>query len=63
MSTPFVPAGGLLGQLSLLRIECRGPVVHLRLMRPDKRNAISDTLIQQTEPSLCRCGWRRQKQR
>jgi enoyl-CoA hydratase/carnithine racemase len=47
MSHDFLPAAGLLAELNLLRIETRGPVVHLRLMRPAKRNAINDTLIQQ----------------
>lgn len=32
---------------SLLRVEMRGPVVHLRLDRPAKRNAINDDLIAQ----------------
>ncbi len=45
MSTDFVPASGLLAGLALLRIEFGGPLVHLRLMRPAKRNAINDTLI------------------
>ena len=31
--------------LSMLQIETRGPVVHLRLNRPSKRNAINDELI------------------
>src|SRR5690349_8761723 len=43
----FQPAGGLLAQLDLLRIELAGPVAHVRLNRPAKRNAISDTLITQ----------------
>jgi len=43
----FQPAGGLLGQLDLLRIELAGPIAHVRLNRPAKRNAISDTLITQ----------------
>ena len=33
--------------LSVLQIETRGPVVHLRLNRPAKRNAINDELIAQ----------------
>ncbi len=33
--------------LSMLQIETRGPVVHLRLNRPAKRNAINDELIAQ----------------
>lgn len=47
MSDAFRPASGLLAQLDLLRIELDGAVAHLRLNRPAKRNAISDTLIQQ----------------
>lgn len=43
----FTPAHGLLASLDLLRIEHAGPVTHLRLMRPAKRNALSDTLITQ----------------
>jgi len=52
MSTSFVPASGLLAQLDLLRIESAGPIVHLRLMRPAKRNAISDKLIQQIHTAM-----------
>lgn len=47
MTDTFTPATGLLAQLDLLRIEFAGPVAHLRLNRPAKRNAISDTLITQ----------------
>jgi enoyl-CoA hydratase/carnithine racemase len=43
----FAPATGLLASLDLLRIEVDGPVLHVRLHRPAKRNALSDTLIQQ----------------
>ncbi|MEK8033119.1 crotonase/enoyl-CoA hydratase family protein [Ideonella sp. DXS29W] len=47
-ATPaFVAADGLLAQLDLLRIEYAGPIAHVRLNRPAKRNAISDTLITQ----------------
>jgi len=46
--TTFAPvASGPLAALDLLRISISGPVVHLRLMRPEKRNAISDPLIRQ----------------
>ncbi|MEK8045190.1 crotonase/enoyl-CoA hydratase family protein [Ideonella margarita] len=44
---PFVAATGVLATLDLLKIETQGPVLHLRLDRPVKRNAISDSLIQQ----------------
>jgi enoyl-CoA hydratase/carnithine racemase len=47
MSEDFRPAEGLLAQLDLLRIEQAGAVAHVRLNRPAKRNAISDTLISQ----------------
>jgi len=47
MSTEFTPATGLLSQLEMLRIEFRGAIAHVRLMRPQKRNALSDPLIQQ----------------
>ncbi len=44
--TPAPPSGPLAG-LDLLKVEQRGPVVHLRLNRPGKRNAINDALIAQ----------------
>jgi (methylthio)acryloyl-CoA hydratase len=47
MSTEFQPVTGLLASLDLLQISQAGAVVHVRLNRPAKRNAISDTLIQQ----------------
>lgn len=47
MSPEFQPVSGLLATLDLLRISQAGAVVHIRLFRPAKRNAISDTLIQQ----------------
>lgn len=47
MSADFQPASGLLATLPLLRIEQRGPLLHLRLLRPAKRNAINDALITQ----------------
>jgi (methylthio)acryloyl-CoA hydratase len=47
MRAPLTPATGLLAELDQLRIEVGGPVVHVRLMRPSKRNALSDTLVQQ----------------
>ena len=47
MSDAFAPATGTLATLTLLRIETSGPVVHLRLNRPAKRNAINDDLITQ----------------
>ncbi len=47
MPTDFQPAGGLLAALDLLQITQRGAVVHLRLNRPAKRNAINDALVAQ----------------
>jgi (methylthio)acryloyl-CoA hydratase len=47
MTLAFQPATGLLAQLSLLRIETAGPVVHIRLNRPAKRNSVSDEMIGQ----------------
>ncbi len=52
MSTAFVPATGLLATLDLLRIGTAGPLVHLRLLRPAKRNAINDTLITQLHTAM-----------
>ena len=52
MSTPapdatFTPATGLLAGLELLQISQDGAVLHIRLNRPVKRNAINDGLIAQ----------------
>ncbi len=47
MTDTFEPSTGLLASLNLLAISQSGPVLHLRLNRPAKRNAISDGLIQQ----------------
>jgi (methylthio)acryloyl-CoA hydratase len=44
---PFSPATGLLSTLPLLQVSIRANVLHVRLNRPDKRNALSDPLIQQ----------------
>ncbi|HEY2188257.1 MAG TPA: enoyl-CoA hydratase-related protein, partial [Caldimonas sp.] len=41
--TPPLP----FASLGLLRIEARGPVLHVRLNRPAKRNAVSDALVAQ----------------
>jgi len=47
MAMNFAPATGLLAELDLLRIELCDPLLHVRLMRPAKRNAINDTLVSQ----------------
>jgi enoyl-CoA hydratase/carnithine racemase len=43
---PFNPTG-MLSSLDLLRLEKAGPVLHVRLNRPAKRNSISDELLAQ----------------
>jgi (methylthio)acryloyl-CoA hydratase len=47
MTNNFHPVAGVLATLNLLQVESNGTVVHVRLNRPTKRNAISDVLIQQ----------------
>jgi enoyl-CoA hydratase/carnithine racemase len=47
MPADFTPAGGALAGLRLLRAEVAGAVLHLRLSRPEKRNAINDALIRE----------------
>jgi (methylthio)acryloyl-CoA hydratase len=53
MTSVASPAGAAaalpsaLAALDLLRIEASGPVLHVRLNRPAKRNAINDTLVTQ----------------
>ena len=46
-TTAFRPATGLLASLDLLQVTQADAVLHLRLNRPAKRNAISDALIGQ----------------
>jgi enoyl-CoA hydratase/carnithine racemase len=43
----FTPVAGALGALDLLQVSQAGAVLHIRLNRPAKRNAISDALIMQ----------------
>ena len=52
MSTDFRPADGLLGHMTMLRIETNGAIVHLRLNRPDKRNALNDTLVRELQTAF-----------
>jgi (methylthio)acryloyl-CoA hydratase len=47
MSTAFAPATGVLASLDLLAVSHAGALTQVRLNRPAKRNALSDTLIQQ----------------
>jgi (methylthio)acryloyl-CoA hydratase len=44
--TPY-PTTGVLAHLSMLQLESAGPVLHIRLNRPAKRNSISDELLSQ----------------
>ncbi len=46
-SPSFIPVTGLLATLDQLRIEQSGGILHLRLNRAAKRNAISDLLVKQ----------------
>ena len=52
MSLSFTPAVGALAALDLLRIEQAGAVLHLRLNRPAKRNAINDLLVAQLQAAF-----------
>ena len=47
MPTAFAPATGVLASLDLLAVSHADALTHVRLNRPAKRNALSDTLIQQ----------------
>ena len=42
MTTSFTPVTGLPATLGLLQVSSAGPIVHVRLNRPAKRNALSD---------------------
>src|SRR5450755_1844468 len=46
-STSTAPLPASLAALDLLRIEATGAVLHVRLNRPAKRNAVNDTLVAQ----------------
>jgi (methylthio)acryloyl-CoA hydratase len=46
---PFAAPPGPLAHLPLLRLEQAGPVLHVRLNRPAKRNSISDELLAQVQ--------------
>ena len=47
MNQDFAAVSGMLATLDLLAISQADAVLHVRLNRPAKRNAISDTLVQQ----------------
>jgi enoyl-CoA hydratase/carnithine racemase len=48
----FRPAGGLLAGLDLLRVELAGELAHVQLMRPGKRNAVSDAMVAQIQSAF-----------
>jgi (methylthio)acryloyl-CoA hydratase len=52
MPLSFTPATGLLAQFDLLAVSHADALTHIRLNRPAKRNALSDTLIQQLHGSF-----------
>ena len=52
MTHPPQPADAALAALDLLRIEHSGPVTHVRLNRPAKRNALNDTLVAQLQAAF-----------
>jgi enoyl-CoA hydratase/carnithine racemase len=60
MTTTFAPASGPLAAFQLLQVSTDGAVVHVRLNRPAKRNALSDPLIAELHscfinlPEACR---------
>jgi len=47
MITSSQPSAGLLAELDLLRISQRDAMLHIRLNRPAKRNALNDALVAQ----------------
>ncbi|MFO1287210.1 MAG: crotonase/enoyl-CoA hydratase family protein [Rubrivivax sp.] len=49
---PFAAPPGPLASLPLLRLEHAGPVLHVRLARPAKRNSISDELLAQVHTAF-----------
>jgi enoyl-CoA hydratase/carnithine racemase len=52
MNLEFTPVSGALAELDLLTIETAGAVAHVRLNRPDKRNAVNDRLVQQLQTAM-----------
>jgi enoyl-CoA hydratase/carnithine racemase len=52
MPLHFTPLAASLGPFTLLRAEQAESIVHLRLSRPDKRNAINDRLIAELHTAL-----------
>ena len=52
MALDFHPATGLLADLQLLEVSLAGTVAHVRLNRPEKRNAVNDGLLTQLQTAL-----------
>lgn len=49
---PLGASGGPLDHLPMLKLERAGPVVHIRLNRPAKRNSVSDELLAQLQTAF-----------
>ena len=49
MSLDFKPVRGVLASLDLLQIEVDDAVMHIRLNRPEKCNAVNDTMLNQLQ--------------
>ena len=52
MSLDFTPITGAPAELDLLKIWIAGAVAHIRLNRPDKRNAVNDRLVSQLQSAM-----------
>lgn len=52
MNLDFRPAGGALAELDLLQVSIADTIGHVRLNRPEKRNAVNDTLVLQLRSAL-----------
>src|SRR6187200_2648069 len=52
MSLDFTPITGAPAELDLLKIWTAGAVAHIRLNRPDKRNAVNDRLVSQLQSAM-----------
>ena len=52
MASTSSPADAALAGLHLLHVEHSGPVTHVRLNRPAKRNALNDTLVAQLQAAF-----------
>lgn len=52
MTPEFTPATGTLATLERVRVSLAGPIAHVRLFRPEKRNALSEELIRQLQTAF-----------